>query len=96
MLVDDEKLNLVMLKFILNNIFKNINVIITQSGLKGIELFNKFNLLNFDENSICMIVTDLNMPIMDGWKMSLEIKNIIVANNLKDIPIIAYSSIIYD
>ena len=43
-----------------------------------------------------MIVTDLNMPIMDGWKMSLEIKNIIVANNLKDIPIIAYSSIIYD
>ena len=72
MIVDDEPLNLKMLKFILKKAFLNVNIIEARDGVEGIELFKKFNNRTiFDEKSISLIVTDLNMPNMDGWKMSL-------------------------
>ncbi len=36
------------------------------------------------------------MPKMDGYIMSLNIKNYIENNNLKNIPIISYSSVTLD
>ena len=37
MIIDDEPLNLVMLKFILKKAFKNIIIIEAKNGLEGIE-----------------------------------------------------------
>ena len=39
-----------------------------------------------------MIITDLEMPTMNGFEMAINIKKFIHENNLKDIPIISYSS----
>ena len=89
LIVDDEPLNLIALKHMLNKLFKNVTIIEAIDGVTGFELFNKYNnkpnnslisdiiTSNNNENTISLILTDLNMPNLDGYKMTSMIKNFI-------------------
>lgn len=48
-------------------------------------------LLNNTEDEIYCVITDIEMPIMDGLTLTKQIKN---NNKLKDIPVILFSSIV--
>ncbi len=48
--------------------------------------------MNIDEDLIQLILTDLNMPIMNGFELALNVKNYLEENNFKNITIISYSS----
>jgi CheY-like chemotaxis protein len=45
---------------------------------------------------IHLILTDLNMPNLDGYKLTLNIKNFIKEKNLFNIPILSFSSVELD
>ncbi|MCK5294605.1 MAG: response regulator [Arcobacteraceae bacterium] len=64
--VEDNQENRISALSFLENLFTNI--IIGIDGLDGLEKFNN--------NKIDIIITDINMPKMDGLEMSKNIKNI--------------------
>lgn len=66
--VEDEK----DLREVTHEILKSFtkNQYIAENGQEGLELFKKY------EKNIDLIVTDINMPILNGLKMAKEIKNI--------------------
>jgi len=63
---------------VLLNIFFN-RVITASNGIEGIE--------KFQQNSIDLIITDINMPLMDGLEMAQELKKV-----SPDIPILIFSA----
>lgn len=74
LILDDSK---TMLR-IISNTLKRIgqdNLVTTENGLEGLEAFNK--------ESFDLIMTDWNMPVMDGLTFVKEIRKI-----NKDIPIV--------
>ncbi len=73
LLVEDEEIIRIYLQRILKNLARE--VFIASNGKDGLKIYQK--------NSIDIIISDLNMPIMDGIKMSKEIRKVD-----KDIPII--------
>ena len=52
------------------------NVIVAANGLEGFELFKKHNLDDNSEFKIDLVVTDINMPKMNGLEMIAEIAKI--------------------
>ncbi|WP_151947776.1 EAL domain-containing response regulator [Aliarcobacter butzleri] len=66
--VEDEK----DLREVTHEILKSFtkNQYIAENGQEGLELFKKY------EKNIDLIVTDINMPILNGLEMAKEIKNI--------------------
>ncbi|MCT7602911.1 REC domain-containing phosphodiesterase [Aliarcobacter butzleri] len=66
--VEDEK----DLREVTHEILKSFtkNQYIAENGQEGLELFKKY------EKNIDLIVTDINMPILNGLEMTKEIKNI--------------------
>lgn len=64
--VEDEELEREAVKKLLNNIFNNIEV--ACNGTRALTIFNN--------NKIDLVITDINMPFMDGIKLIEEIKKI--------------------
>jgi CheY-like chemotaxis protein len=58
-------------------------VFAAQNGKVGLELFK--------ENNPDIVLTDLQMPVMDGWELISEIRKM-----SKDVPIIVISAYEYD
>jgi response regulator RpfG family c-di-GMP phosphodiesterase len=54
------------------------------------ENFNKIN--TKDYNPIRLVFTDLNMPYLNGYEMTIKIKDFIGNNQLNDVIIILYSA----
>ena len=52
------------------------NVVLASDGLEGLELFKKYNLDNSFEFKIDIIVTDINMPKLNGLEMIEEIEKL--------------------
>jgi len=69
LLVDNDKLSIMLIKAFL--IRMNLNIIIVEA-IDGQDGLNKFKSID----DIDMIITDLDMPIMDGLEMIEEIKSI--------------------
>jgi len=65
--VEDNEETRVSTKMLLENIFSNI--IVAKDGKEGLDIFN-------ENKDIDIIITDINMPIMNGLEMSREIKDI--------------------
>ena len=62
LLVDDEKSFVLSLADGLQAYFKNINVLTAENGKKALELL--------DTREIDMVITDLKMPVMDGFELA--------------------------
>lgn len=69
--VEDEVLAREVLAKILTKLFKK--VITAENGLEGLEIFNKFK---DTEEPIDLIISDINMPIMNGLDMLENIRKI--------------------
>ena len=77
LIVDDVKANLFSLRALLHNINDTFNIIEANNGEEALE-----QTIN---NSIDLVILDIQMPIMDGF----EVAHFLKSNNLtKDIPII--------
>lgn len=79
MIVDDEPDNLEVVAETLE--FRGVTVQTAQNGKEALELLD-----TFEAN---LILTDLSMPIMNGWEMRSRIKKV---EKLADIPIMALSA----
>ncbi len=77
LLVEDSKTAQTVYKKILAPFFGNIDS--ADNGLEGLE--------KFKSNDYCIVITDINMPVMDGIEMARKIKEI-----NKSIPIIIVTS----
>ncbi len=75
LVVEDSEIQAEMLRRTLVN--KGYSVIIAKNGQEGLEMTKK--------EKPSLIISDILMPVMDGYKMCREIKN---AEELKNIPVI--------
>ncbi|TDT72338.1 PAS domain S-box-containing protein [Hypnocyclicus thermotrophus] len=79
LVAEDNEINQQVIKEILEN--EEINVTLVNNGLEAVNLLKNHN------NNYDLILMDLQMPILDGYKASLEIRNMGIK-----IPIIALSA----
>jgi CheY-like chemotaxis protein len=79
MIVDDEPDNLEVVAETLE--FRGAQVMTAANGKEALEALE-----SFEAN---MIVTDLSMPVMDGWALRAQVKNF---PKLADLPILALSA----
>ena len=70
-----------------------INSFLIEAGYKTVTAMNgreALDLLNKPENDISFVLTDIEMPVMDGWELITEIRK---GPLIKDIPIVAITSV---
>ena len=65
LVVDDEHIIRELLSKLLSNI--GYQVLSAQNGFEGLKLFQ--------HNSIELVLTDLEMPVMDGWSLARDVKS---------------------
>jgi PAS domain S-box-containing protein len=81
MIVEDNKINMLLLKTILKSLYTNATIFETLNGKDAVD---KFEILNPD-----IIFMDIQMPIMNGYEATKEIR---VLKTGKKIPIIAITA----
>jgi PAS domain S-box-containing protein len=82
LIVDDHPVNRKVLSRQLGKL--NIAVDISENGLDAL---NKYKTHNYD-----LIITDCNMPEMDGYELARQIRQVEKSKHLKRIPIIAWTA----
>jgi CheY-like chemotaxis protein len=81
--VDDDRINLLVLTKIIERVANDdIEIVTATDGKNGLQQFQK-------HDDIDMIFTDLDMPIMDGFQLIQEIRQI--DNNIKIIIVSGHS-----
>lgn len=83
LIVEDNPINQMIIKKLLNS-WKNTNVEVVNDGKQALEILQE---TDFD-----IILMDLQMPVMDGYETTANIRNGKVGNDLKAIPIIAVTA----
>jgi len=78
--VEDEKITMEKMSALLDKYFET--VVTAENGEKGLENFKK------NKDLISVVVTDIDMPVMNGMEMSAEIKNI-----APEVPIIVLTAL---
>jgi YesN/AraC family two-component response regulator len=68
LIVEDDKVICEMLALVLQRKFSDVTIYCAENGKIGVELFK--------EHRPEIVITDINMPVMDGIKMAAEIKAI--------------------
>ena len=82
LLVDDDAMNIyVAMKFLEE--FNNINITTAEDGKKALNAFS--------QNDYDIIMTDINMPVMDGYEMTRHIRNDFESPK-NEVPIIALTA----
>ena len=82
LVVDDDAMNIyVVLKFLEE--FNNIKITTAEDGKKALSAFN--------QNDYDIIMTDINMPVMDGYEMTRHIRNEFESPK-SEVPIIALTA----
>jgi PAS domain S-box-containing protein len=81
MLVEDNKINMLLLKTIIKKVVPDANLIEASNGEIAVSEFNKQNL--------DIIFMDIQMPIMNGYEATIAIRKL---ESGKDIPIIAITA----
>lgn len=84
LIVEDDKISQMILKHLINNKFKNINVYIAKDGLEGIKLYK--------EIKPNMVFMDIHMPKMGGVDCLKEIRKIEKENDYNKSCIIIYTA----
>lgn len=82
--VDDNLLNLVVLKKLIQESIPNVKIITTESGEKALDIIN-------NDNDFNLILLDIQMPILDGYDVAKLIRTS-SNDKIKNIPIIAVTA----
>ncbi|MDD9952026.1 MAG: response regulator [Zetaproteobacteria bacterium] len=80
--VDDNEDNLFLLKMILSK--KGFTIATANDGLEALNYFK--------ENHVDLVIMDIQMPVMDGFESTLRIREWEIANQRKEVPIIALTA----
>lgn len=67
------------------------NIISAVNGLEAWELLEKYKAENRVAENVCCVITDIEMPQMDGHRLTKLIKS---DDTLKDIPVVIFSSLV--
>jgi YesN/AraC family two-component response regulator len=81
LVVDDDKMARDVISLIIAREFPNSTIYLAENGKTGLELFK--------EHTPDIVITDINMPVMDGIQMVSEIKS--VKDNTRFIVLTGYS-----
>ncbi len=81
MIVEDNKINMLLLKTIIKNLFYDVEIFEFLNGKEAIEQFEYLN--------PTLVFMDIQMPIMNGYETTKAIRNL---TNGKNIPIIAITA----
>ena len=81
LIVDDNEINIQLAKSILINMLPNTEVIEAKNGLEAIDQFKKY--------SPDLVFMDVQMPLMNGYDATIEIRKI---TNSKNTPIVAFTA----
>ncbi|TDR25441.1 response regulator [Flavobacterium cheniae] len=81
LIVEDNMINMLLCKKMVQSILTNSSVFEAENGQKAIELL--------EENTIDLILLDIQMPIKNGYETTIEIRK---NNKLKNLPIIALTA----
>ena len=81
LIVEDNMINMLLCKKMVQSILPNSSVFEAENGQKAIELL--------EENTIDLILLDIQMPIKNGYETTIEIRK---NNKLKNLPIIALTA----
>jgi CheY-like chemotaxis protein len=84
LIVEDDKISQMILKHLINNKFKNIDVYIARDGLEGVKLYK--------EIKPNMVFMDIHMPKMGGVDCLKEIRKIEKENKYNKACIIIYTA----
>ena len=74
-------------KYLYTNIQQNVN------GREAWEKLNKYKAEGTIEKNVRLVITDIEMPLMDGHRL---LKLIREDNDLKELPVIIFSSLLND
>ncbi|PBJ14300.1 PAS domain S-box protein [Flavobacterium sp. ACN6] len=81
LIVEDNKVNMLLLKTIIKNLYNNAYICECENGYEAIQQFEKIN--------PTIVFMDIQMPIMNGYETTKAIRN---TKNGRDIPIIAVTA----
>jgi CheY-like chemotaxis protein len=81
LLVEDNEINMKLAKVMIKRSFPSINIITASNGIEALELFK--------ENEINLVISDLQMPELNGYQLTEEIRKIDINGS---IPIIALTA----
>jgi len=88
LLVDDVPMNLVAASFMLEKL--GYTVIKAYNGQEGIELLKKSK--SCDSSKFEFVITDMQMPVMDGLAMTRKIKRMIEKGEIYKIPVLCFTA----
>jgi PAS domain S-box-containing protein len=81
MIVEDNKINILLLKTIIKNLYKEADIFELYNGKEAVE---KYEILNPD-----IIFMDIQMPLINGYEATMEIRKMVSG---KKVPIIAITA----
>jgi CheY-like chemotaxis protein len=87
MIVEDNEINLRMILKILE--YSRMSIIVARNGQEAIDKLNKLG----KGDKVDLILMDINMPVMDGYRATTIIKN---NKRFKDVPVVALSALNLD
>lgn len=90
LIVDDTPFNLLVLEKFIQEIDPKASISKAFNGKEAVALFNQFK--EPLKSAFDLIFMDCNMPVMDGYEASLEIKRIIEEEKLGPTPILAVTA----
>lgn len=90
LIVDDHPSNRMLLETQLRLL--GFDVLAASSGLEALEALDQSWSTNADTEGIAAIITDCNMPGMDGYTLAREIAANVIARGLVKLPVIGYSA----
>ena len=70
-----------------------LNITMTMNGAEALDKLNEYKAKGNLKEQVALVITDIEMPQMDGHKLTQSIKE---DNVLKEIPVILFSSLIND
>ena len=85
LIVEDDRVICEMLGKVTQRKFRDVTIYLAENGRIGVDLFK--------EHTPEIIITDINMPVMDGIEMAAEIKSI--KSDARFIVMTAYSDKVY-
>ena len=90
LIVDDTPFNLLVLEKFIQEIDPKASISKAFNGKEAVAVFNQFK--EPLKSAFDLIFMDCNMPVMDGYEASLEIKRIIEEEKLGPTPILAVTA----